>query len=122
MLDLKPFIVVDRRKFLAAAAGFIAAGLMPKSVLALAGPFSFKQGTVDVTVVSDGHLVLPIDVFAPDAPPEARKALFTAAGVTGNEVQAQTNVTLIKSGADLILFDNGSGTDSSRRPASSLKI
>jgi glyoxylase-like metal-dependent hydrolase (beta-lactamase superfamily II) len=111
MLDSKSLLVVDRRKFLAAAAGFIAAGLMPKSVLALAGPYSFKQGTVDVTVVSDGHLVLPTGVFAPNAPPEAVKALFAAAGVTGNEVQAPANVTLIKSGADLILFDNGSGAE-----------
>jgi glyoxylase-like metal-dependent hydrolase (beta-lactamase superfamily II) len=105
------FFAVDRRKFLAAAGGFIAAGLLPKSVLALAGPYTFKQGAVDVTVVSDGHLVLPTGVFAPDAPPEALKALFDEAGITGNEVQAPANVTLIKSGADLILFDNGSGTE-----------
>ena len=111
MLDSKPFLVLDRRKFLAAAAGFVAAGLMPKSVLALAGPYSFKQGTVDVTVVSDGHLVLPTGVFGPDAPPEALKAILDAAGATGNEVQVPANVTLIKSGADLILFDNGSGAE-----------
>ncbi len=112
MFEAKPVsFAFDRRKFLGAAAGFIAVGLLPKSVMALAGPYSFKQGTFDVTVVSDGHLVLPIGVFAPDAPPEALKALFTAAGVTGNEVQGPANVTLIKSGADLIMFDNGSGTE-----------
>ncbi len=111
MLDSKPLLVVDRRKFLTAAAGFIAAGLLPKSVLALAGPHSFKHGTVDVTVVSDGHLVLPTGVFGPDAPPDALKAILAAAGVTGNEIQVPANVTLIKSGSDLILFDNGSGAE-----------
>jgi glyoxylase-like metal-dependent hydrolase (beta-lactamase superfamily II) len=111
MLDSKSLLVVDRRKFLVAAAGLIAAGLLPKNVLALAGPHSFKHGAVDVTVVSDGHLVLPIGVFGPDAPPEALKAVLAAAGVSGNEIQVPANVTLIKSGADLILFDNGSGSE-----------
>lgn len=102
---------LDRRKFLAVASAFIASGLLPERVLAKAGPAMFKHGAVDVTVVSDGHLVLPTGILAPDAPPEALQALLTAAGVTGNEVQPPTNVTLIKAGADLILFDTGSGTE-----------
>jgi glyoxylase-like metal-dependent hydrolase (beta-lactamase superfamily II) len=111
VVDSKSLLVVDRRKFLAAAAGLITAGLLPKSVLALAAPHSFKHGAFDVTVVSDGHLVLPTGVFGPDAPPEALKAILAAAGATGNEIQVPANVTLIKSGADLILFDNGSGSE-----------
>jgi hypothetical protein len=35
-------LVLDRRKFLSVAAGLIAAGVIPKSALALAGPHSFK--------------------------------------------------------------------------------
>ena len=104
-------IVLDRRRFLGAAAGFIAAGLLPKSVLALAGPYTFKQGTMDVTVVSDGHLVLPTSIIAPDAPPDALKAILEAAGVKGDTVMPETNAVLIRTGSDLILFDNGSGTD-----------
>jgi glyoxylase-like metal-dependent hydrolase (beta-lactamase superfamily II) len=111
MLDTKSYHVVDRRKFLAVAAGLVTAGVLPKSVLALASPYSFKHGAADVTVVSDGHLVLPIGVFGPDAPPEALKAILAAAGATGNEIQVPANVTLIKLGADLILFDNGSGSE-----------
>ena len=49
-------LVLDRRKFLGGAAGLIAAGIMPKSALALAAPYAFKQGAYDVTVVSDGTL------------------------------------------------------------------
>ncbi len=111
MVHSKPIHVVDRRKFLAAATSAIAIGLLPKNALALAGPYSFKHGAVDVTVVSDGHLVLPTGVFAPDAPPDAVKALLAEIGVTGNEIEVPANVTLIKSGSDLILFDNGSGSE-----------
>ena len=58
-------LVLDRRKFLGVAAGLIAAGVIPKSALALAAPYSFKQGAYDVTVVSDGTLTLPLSVVAP---------------------------------------------------------
>ena len=100
---------LDRRKFLAGAAGFIAAGLLPKSAMALAGPYSFKQGAFDITVVSDGNLVLPWSIVAPDAPPEELKKLM-ATVITGDTFSAAANPTLIKSGSDLILFDTGSGT------------
>jgi glyoxylase-like metal-dependent hydrolase (beta-lactamase superfamily II) len=100
--------VVDRRKFLAGAAGFIAAGLLPERVLALAGPYSFKQGALEITVVSDGQLILPWAVVAPDAPPEELKKLLATA-LSGDTVAVETNLTLLKSTSDLILFDTGSG-------------
>ena len=108
MLNRTSNFVVDRRKFLAGAAGFIAAGLLPKNVMALAGPYSFKQGTFDVTVVSDGQLILPWKIVAPDAPPEELKKLL-ATQINGDTFAAEANLTLIKSGSDLILFDTGSG-------------
>ncbi len=98
-----------RRKFLAAASGLIAAGLLPKQALALADPATFRHGSVDVTVVSDGHLTLPASIFAPNAPPDVLQALLAAAGITGDEMTAETNVTLIKTATDLIMFDTGSG-------------
>jgi glyoxylase-like metal-dependent hydrolase (beta-lactamase superfamily II) len=103
------FIELDRRRFLAAAGGLVAAGILPKSVLAMAKPHSFRQGDLEVTVISDGHLVIPTSVIAANADPEELKALLNAAGITGTEVQAATNVTLIRSGDDLVLFDTGSG-------------
>jgi glyoxylase-like metal-dependent hydrolase (beta-lactamase superfamily II) len=104
-------LLLDRRRFLAATAAWAALGLTPQQALALASPARFKQGAFEVTVVSDGHLVFPIKVLAPDAPPDALKALLVAAGVTGDEVQPPVNPTLIKAGSDLILFDTGSGTE-----------
>jgi hypothetical protein len=53
-------LVLDRRKFIAMSTGLIAAGLLPKNIMALAGPYSFKQGAYDVSVVSDGTLLLPM--------------------------------------------------------------
>ena len=53
-------LVLDRRKFLSIAAGLVAAGVIPKSALALAAPYSFKQGAYDITVVSDGTLLVPL--------------------------------------------------------------
>jgi glyoxylase-like metal-dependent hydrolase (beta-lactamase superfamily II) len=109
--DRNARIVLDRRKFLAIAGTFIAAGLLPERVLALAAPATFKHGSADVTVVSDGHLVFPVSVLAPDAPPDALKKLLEAAGVTGTEFHGPTNPVLIRTGSDMILFDTGSGTE-----------
>ena len=72
-------LVLDRRKFLSVAAGLIAAGVIPKSALALAAPYAFKQGAYDITVVSDGTLLLPLSVVSPEAKPEDLKVLLGAA-------------------------------------------
>ena len=102
------FIRLDRRKFLGIASGLIAAGVLPRSALALAGPHSFKQGVYDLTVVSDGTLELPLAIVSPDAKPEELKALMGAAA-NGDKFNPEVNVVLAKSGNDVILFDTGAG-------------
>jgi glyoxylase-like metal-dependent hydrolase (beta-lactamase superfamily II) len=101
-------LVLDRRKFLGVAAGLIAAGVLPKNVMALAGPYTFKQGDYDVSVVSDGTLQLPISLIGPDAKPEDVKALLGAMA-QGDKVQFEASPLLLKSGSDVILMDTGSG-------------
>lgn len=97
---------LTRRALLAASAATAAAHALP----AYAAPLhTFKHGAFEVTIVSDGHLVLPTSFLAPDATPEQRAALLTAAGQTGETYQSPTNITLIRSGSDLILIDMGSG-------------
>jgi len=108
-VDLPRHVAIDRRKLLASAGALIAAGLLPRNVLALAAPYSFKQGDAEVMVVSDGHLTLPSSLIAPDAPPEDRKAVLTSLGLTGDTIQPATNAVLIKTGGHLILFDTGGG-------------
>jgi glyoxylase-like metal-dependent hydrolase (beta-lactamase superfamily II) len=101
-------IRVDRRKFMAAAAGLIAAGVLPKNVMALAGPYMFKQGAYDVTVVSDGTLLLPTALIdSGGKPEEVAKLLGTM--VQGDNIQFEASPLLLKSGSEMILLDTGSG-------------
>lgn len=106
---LPTHITVDRRKFLAGASALIAAGLLPRDLLAQTAPHSFTHGDVTVMVVSDGHLTLPTSILAPNAPPEELKAILTAIGITGDKMSPAASPVLIKAGTDLILFDTGSG-------------
>jgi glyoxylase-like metal-dependent hydrolase (beta-lactamase superfamily II) len=101
-------LVLDRRKFLSVAAGLVAAGVIPKGALALAAPYAFKQGAYDVTVVSDGTLLLPLSVVSPEARPEDLKALLGAM-MQGEQAQFEASPLLFKSGSDVILMDTGSG-------------
>lgn len=98
---------MDRRTVLAAAAATLAARSLP--ALAAPAPASFKHGAFEVTVVSDGHLVLPVSFLARGAPPQERAALLKAAGQAAENYNSPTNVTLIRAGGDLILVDMGSG-------------
>jgi glyoxylase-like metal-dependent hydrolase (beta-lactamase superfamily II) len=102
-------IRLDRRKFLGIASALVAAGVLPKSVFALAGPHNFKHGAFDLTVVSDGTLQLPLAIVSPDAKPEELKALMGAAVLPGDMFAPEVNVVLAKSGNDVILFDAGAG-------------
>jgi glyoxylase-like metal-dependent hydrolase (beta-lactamase superfamily II) len=99
-------MTLTRRTLLATSAASLAASALPAFA---AAPHSFKHGAFDVTVVSDGHLVLPTSFLAPTAPPAERAALLQAAGQTAEQYQSPTNITLIRSGSDLILIDMGSG-------------
>jgi glyoxylase-like metal-dependent hydrolase (beta-lactamase superfamily II) len=94
-----------RRTLLRATAASLAARAWP----AYAAPASFKHGAFEITVVSDGHLVLPTSFLAPGAPPQERAPLLEAAGQTGEQYDSPTNITLIRTPADLILVDMGSG-------------
>ncbi len=97
---------LTRRTLLATTAAVFAAQALPAFA---AAPHRFKHGAFDVTVMSDGHLVLPTSFLSPGAPRDERAALLKAAGQTAETYNSPTNVTLIGSGSDLILVDMGSG-------------
>jgi glyoxylase-like metal-dependent hydrolase (beta-lactamase superfamily II) len=103
-------LALDRRRFIVGAAGLATAAGLPLRLWAAEAPHTFKHGDFDITVVSDGHLVLPASVLAPEAPPEELRALLAAAGTTGDEVMPATNAVIIRSSSELILVDTGSGT------------
>jgi glyoxylase-like metal-dependent hydrolase (beta-lactamase superfamily II) len=102
---------ISRRRFMAGAAGLATAAAWPLRLVAAETPFAFRQGDIEVTVISDGHLVLPASIVSPDAPPEELAALMEAAGMGGEEIKPATNAVLIRSGSDLVLLDTGSGTE-----------
>jgi glyoxylase-like metal-dependent hydrolase (beta-lactamase superfamily II) len=108
MMNGKPNLVLDRRKFLGAGAALVAAGLLPRDVWALAAPYSFSQGAYDVTVVSDGTLLLPLSIISPDAKPDDIVKLLGPM-VQGDKAEFQANPLLLKSASDVILMDTGSG-------------
>jgi hypothetical protein len=103
--DAQEFIVpLTRRTFLATTA---AVGLIARGDIAFAAPASFKHGEFEITVVSDGHLLLPANFLAPGAPPAEREALLRQSGQAGEQFQSPTNVTLLRTTTDLILVDMG---------------
>ena len=96
---------LSRRAFLCASA----ASLVAQAPVLAAAPYSFRQGTFEITVISDGHLVLPTSFVAPDAPAAEREALLKLAGQSGDQFNSPTNITLVRTPNDLILVDMGSG-------------
>src|SRR5690242_1499342 len=96
---------ISRRHLIAAAAAGLASRVLPVR----AAPYSIQHGRFEVTVVSDGHLVLPTSFLAPEAPAAERDAILKEAGESGQQFNSPTNVTLIRTGEDLILVDMGSG-------------
>jgi glyoxylase-like metal-dependent hydrolase (beta-lactamase superfamily II) len=99
-------LYVEPEPSLAASAASLITQTLPTFA---ATPFAFKHGTFEVSVISDGHLVLPTRFLAPEAPPAERKAQLKAAGQPGEQYNSPTNVTLIRTDRDLILVDMGSG-------------
>lgn len=72
---------------------------------------SLQMGTKQIDTLSDGHLVLPVG-FITDTMPEAELAdILNRAGVTGDSFTPDCNVTLMRDGDRVFLFDLGSGSD-----------
>lgn len=100
--------LLNRRGFLAGSAALAAVPLMPWVALAQSGSYSFKQGKAEVIVVSDGTLNLPLNVLAPEASPEQLAEIAKRLG-WGNQAEVAANAVVIKSGAEIVLLDTGSG-------------
>jgi glyoxylase-like metal-dependent hydrolase (beta-lactamase superfamily II) len=101
--------LISRRAFLRGASALAAAPLFPNLAFALAQTaHTFKQGDFEVTVVSDGSLVLPLNVMAPEATPEQLAEIAKRLGWASGNAEPKANVPVIKAGSDLIMFDNGS--------------
>jgi glyoxylase-like metal-dependent hydrolase (beta-lactamase superfamily II) len=66
-------------------------------------------GDMQVQTLSDGHLTLPPEfIFAP-MPQDALPAILDRHGLTGQALTPDCNVTLMRRGDQVVLFDAGSG-------------
>ena len=108
--DPRPGRCIDRRAVLVGAGAALAAPLVPiRPALASIAPLRRTVGAVDVTVISDGTLTVPLSMTLPDIPAAEAAALLTAHGLLAGGAPTPTNVSLITSGNELVLIDAGSG-------------
>jgi len=98
----------SRREFLrlAAAAGLV--GTVAPQALALQ---KTRFGAREIMVLSDGHLSLPASFMFPDIAREDLEPLLTANGLATDMFLPDCNITLVKDGERLIIFDAGAGAN-----------
>lgn len=99
----------SRRAVVAGVAGALAAPLLPRAARAAAPPVRRRVGELDLTMLSDGTLAVPLSFQLPETPPAEAAALFAAHGLPPEGVPAPINVTLVKSAGQLTLIDAGAG-------------
>src|SRR5262249_5085028 len=96
----------SRRKLLASSAAALA-GTALGSTFGLAATTetkSYALGDFSVTVLSDGHLVVPSAFLARNASRLELEQAMTIAGQGGERVNAPTNITIVRTKSDLILI------------------
>jgi glyoxylase-like metal-dependent hydrolase (beta-lactamase superfamily II) len=94
----------------AVLAGLSAAFVLPRlPAYAATPPVAHKVGAIEVSVVSDGVLNVPLSFTLPETPLTEAATLFKAHGLPEAGAPSQTNVVLVKSGSERILIDAGSG-------------
>ena len=101
------FTSLSRREMLQLlACGTATATFLPTSAHAAA---SFAAGDAELTVVSDGNLVLPAAFIFPDIAEAERNALLAENGLPTDTISPDCNISLLRSGDRLAIFDVGSG-------------
>jgi glyoxylase-like metal-dependent hydrolase (beta-lactamase superfamily II) len=98
----------SRREVLAGGIALTAAPFLPQGAYAVETHRS-TQGAFDITVFTDGFIMLPAEIILPDTPAEERPGILKRLGGTAESAPFHVNVPLIRAGDDLILIDNGSG-------------
>lgn len=105
-------LALDRRRFLGLLGGIALGGAadigLGKTAAHAAGAHTFQHGEFEITIVSDGHLTLAASAFSRHTEPSRLAALLGVADPSG-QVDAPTNVALVRTKSDLILIDVGAG-------------
>src|SRR6056297_826914 len=91
--------------------------IMAGGMAALAGGFGLRAfaatemtlGAAQLTTLSDGNLVLPLDFLIGDLPQAQAIEALAQHGITGDTLTPPCNLTLYRDGTNAVLFDAGSG-------------
>lgn len=100
----------SRRDFLAGAAALACCAAAPRSALAQSAPHTFKVGAIEITVISDGLMSLPLSFVLPRMDEGVVSHLLASRGQPAG-VTAQVNVLVMKMGDRLVLVDTGGTKD-----------
>ena len=109
-------MTITRRSFIksstsAALAGTMAGGLLPATIDKAWAQATMALCTMKVDVLSDGNLRLPVSMLMSGAPQDEVKAFFDKHKLSMENLEPSCNLTLVRDGERVILFDAGSGTN-----------
>lgn len=93
----------SRRHFLTIATACLATPIWGRTQL--------TGGGVTLDTLSDGHLTLPRSFNTGEMPPDRLNEILERYGITGDTITPECNVTLLRSGDRVVLFDVGAGVD-----------
>lgn len=105
---------LTRRRLITGAAALGATacvGLSAAHGQGSAAPHTLKVGAIDIKVFSDGRFTQPLRVMLPGHPEAEVEAAFKRHGAVFDGLEAEVNVTLIRSGGETVLIDAGAGPD-----------
>jgi glyoxylase-like metal-dependent hydrolase (beta-lactamase superfamily II) len=99
---------LDGTKDLLKATALLGSSVEPGT--AKRGIFSFKHGAFEISVISDGYIDIPEDMYTSDAAPNQRKQILRRLDAKGPIVHAPTNIPVLRFRDELIVFDVGGGS------------
>lgn len=107
-LTSAPALALDRRRLLCGGAAIAALAAIPAR-LSANDTYRFRHGAFDITVLSDGEMIVPGSFIAQDAPPSQLSEALSDPEAKAPMARLKTNIPLIRHGNDLILVDVGAG-------------
>ena len=110
--DIGATVGVNRRSVLAGAGALGAisyAGIRPALSQIFAAHHRFTVGAAEIIVISDGAMSLPVSLALPATPRPQTEALLAVNGLPLDAITNPVNVTIVKTGSEIILIDTGAG-------------